>query len=163
MNWTAQAGYHFESETPLDASAAQVFQLLEDGKAWTEWFENMTSVTWTTPHPKQVGTQRTVTLGSTHVEEYFLVWEERKRMAFRFISSTSSVFSAAIEDYSLEDIPGSPGQCMFSYKVHADLSTWSRLLGCIIKPKLNTMFGKVGPNLANYVKAGAMSKAAGSI
>jgi len=155
MEWTAQAGYQFTSKTTLDAPAAHVFRTLEDGKAWTEWFENMSAVTWTTPDPKKVGTQRCVTLGKTQVEEHFLVWNEGKRMAFRFISSTSSLFNAAIEDYSLEEIPGSPGKCLFSYQVHADLCWWGRLLGCLIQPKLNAMFGKVGPNLAKFFKADA--------
>jgi hypothetical protein len=151
MDWVDKAGYHFESCTDLDASAAEVFAILEDGDAWCQWFEGMTAVNWLTPEPKGVGTQRTVSLGSTNIEEHFLVWEQGTRMAFRFTSSNSSVFSAIIEDYRLEDMPGGGGRCRFVYKVHADFSTWASFIGCILKVKLNSMFGNAGPNLARYV------------
>jgi len=155
MAWVDKASYQFESCTELDASAAEVFSILEDGDAWCQWFEGMTAVNWLTPEPKGVGTQRTVSLGSTQIEEHFLVWEQGTRMAFRFTSSNSSVFSAIIEDYRLEDMPptqpGGKGRCRFVYRVHADLSIWASLVGCILKGKLNSMFGNACPNLARYV------------
>ncbi|MEQ1753864.1 MAG: SRPBCC family protein [Micropepsaceae bacterium] len=87
---------------PFPASA--VWAALLDDKAWTEWLP-LTKVTWTSGKPFGNGTTRTVEVGSQVVEETFFAWDEGKRMAFRFERSTLPV-SAAVEDYSVVDVPG---------------------------------------------------------
>lgn len=81
-----------------------VWKALLDGPAWTEWLP-ITKVTWTSPQPFGPGTTRTVEIGKQIVEETFFIWEEGKRMAFRFERSTLPV-SAAVEDYKIVEVDG---------------------------------------------------------
>jgi uncharacterized protein YndB with AHSA1/START domain len=144
MEWAPEAAFQFESMTTLEASKEEVFKILEDGEQWTQWFENMTAVDWFTSDPKGVGTRRTVSFGQSSMEEHFLVWEEGRRMAFRFVSTTGNIFKALIEDYVLEDVPNQQGKCTFTYKVHAELSLFPSLCTCLILGPLNKLFGKAG-------------------
>lgn len=81
-----------------------VWNALLDAQAWTEWLP-ITKVTWTSPQPFKAGTTRTVEIGAQIVEETFFIWEEGRRMAFRFERSTLPI-SAAVEDYQILPAPG---------------------------------------------------------
>lgn len=84
--------------------AEMVWKALLDPVAWTEWLP-ITKVTWTSPEPFAVGTTRTVEIGPQIVEETFFIWEEGRRMAFRFERSSLPI-SAAVEDYEIRDVRG---------------------------------------------------------
>lgn len=84
--------------------ANMVWKALLDGPAWTEWLP-ITKVTWTSEQPYGPGTTRTVEVGDQVIEETFFIWEEGRRMAFRFERSSLPV-SAAVEDYKLVDVEG---------------------------------------------------------
>ncbi len=96
---TVSPKLHVVHAFPFPSSA--VWAALLDANAWTEWLP-ITNVTWTSPKPFGVGTTRTVEIGDQIVEETFFLWEEGKRMAFRFEKSTLPV-SAAVEDYHVID------------------------------------------------------------
>lgn len=81
-----------------------VWNALLDKDAWTEWLP-ITKVDWTSPKPYGVGTTRTVEIGSNIVDETFIIWEEGRRMAFRFDRSGFPV-KAGVEDYHIVDVPG---------------------------------------------------------
>ena len=81
--------------------AKLVWNALLDPVAWTEWLP-ITKVTWYGEPPFQAGTTRTVMIGDMAVEETFFIWEEGKRMAFRFERSPFPI-SAAVEDYIVVD------------------------------------------------------------
>ena len=81
-----------------------VWNALLDPVAWTEWLP-ITKVTWHGSQPFGVGTTRTVEIGPQKVEETFFIWDEGKRMAFRFEQSTLPV-SAAVEDYDVRPVDG---------------------------------------------------------
>lgn len=87
---------------PFPASA--VWAALLDAEAWTEWLP-ITKVTWTSPQPFRDGTTRTVEVGAMVIEEYFFLWEEGRRMAFRFDKSSLPI-SAGVEDYEIVDVLG---------------------------------------------------------
>ncbi len=77
---------------PADA----LFRCLEDAAAWKEWLG--IDVEWTSERPFGVGTTRTVKASGQTIDEYFLAWEEGRRMCFRFDRSTMPV-TAFAEDY----------------------------------------------------------------
>ena len=87
-----------EMTQTINKPADVVFRALEDGPAWKEWLGM--NVEWTSPEPFGVGTTRTVTGNGQTIEEYFLEWEDGKRMRFRFDRATLPV-SAFAEDWSV--------------------------------------------------------------
>ena len=91
---------------PIDKPAEVVFRILKDGPAWKEWLG--VEVEWTSPEPFGVGTTRTVRGGGQIMEEYFLVWEKGRRMAFRFDTSTLPL-AAFAEEWAIE--PTGDGTC----------------------------------------------------
>lgn len=92
--------------------AAALFRCLEDGPAWKEWLG--IDVEWTSPRPFGVGTTRTVTGNRQRIEEYFLAWEDGRRMCFRFDRSTLPV-KAFAEDYVVTELGEDRSQLTWSY------------------------------------------------
>jgi hypothetical protein len=86
----------------FDTSAARLFACLCDGEAWKLWL--LDSVVWTTPLPRGIGTTRTISMGPLRADEYFFVWDENRRFAFRLDRSTMPLFGAFAEDYVIHEL-----------------------------------------------------------
>ena len=99
-------------------SPQQLWNALLDAKAWTEWLP-IEELEWTSKKPFGVGTTRTVAFGKEVIHEEFFAWEEGKRMAFCFSSSTLPV-RAAVEDYRVEETE-SGCELVWTYRVSAFL------------------------------------------
>ena len=100
-NFFETAPWKFVNSSVVEASASEVFAILEDGKAWPLWFPNMTNVSWTSPKPYSVGTTRDVSLGSYTLAEYFFRWDGQSEV---------KRFSFCLE--------GQVSICLCSYKTH---------------------------------------------
>jgi hypothetical protein len=112
--------------------------------------EGMKSVKWTSKEPKKEGTTRTVNVNNMIINEYFLIWDENKRYAFRFDSiEKSSPFKAGLEDYILEEMPN--GNTRFTYAVYLEPSFLLGLCSCIIKKKISKTFYEASVSFQNYI------------
>ena len=101
-----------ELRQPIGASADTLFRCLTDGPAWKQWAG--LDVEWTSRQPFGVGTTRTVTTRRVHLEEYFVAWEEGRRMTFRFDRGTLPV-GAFAEDYLCEPTGPDSSELVWSY------------------------------------------------
>lgn len=88
---------HTTLRQPIAKPADALFRCLVDGPAWNEWLG--IDVEWTSPEPFGIGTTRTVKSGPATIDEYFLAWEEGRRMCFRFERCSLLPVSAFAEDY----------------------------------------------------------------
>lgn len=125
--------------------ASAVWAALLDGPAWTEWLP-LTGVTWTSPQPFGVGTTRTVNVGEQEIDEVFFGWEEGRRMAFYFKSSTLPV-SAAAEDYRVVEVPGG---CELHWTGRASAPL---ILGWLVSRQLASSLQAGLPKLEALIKA----------
>lgn len=105
-DYATQGPNQFTLVQPIDKSAETLFRLLADGPTWKEWLG--IDVEWTSPKPFGVGTTRTVVGSGQTIEETFLVWDEGRRMAFRF-DRTTLPMAAFAEDYEIR--PTGVGTC----------------------------------------------------
>ncbi|MDF3336286.1 SRPBCC family protein [Mycolicibacterium septicum] len=100
LDFIDRAPFRFVSTVDLAITPEQLFEVLSDETSWPHWATVITSVEWTSPEPRGVGTTRTVTMrGHIVGDEEFLAWEPFSHMAFRFNTSTSNAISAFAEDY----------------------------------------------------------------
>jgi hypothetical protein len=85
----------------LNITPEALFKQFEDPGAW-EW-AGIKSVVWETEPPFGLGTTRTIDIaGQGKVQEYFLLWEQDKRMAFRFEKGEMKLVSTLVEDYQVD-------------------------------------------------------------
>lgn len=118
---------------PINVPASTLFNCLADGPAWNEWLG--ITVEWTTPEPRGVGTTRTVTTNGQRIDEYFFVWDEGERMAFRFDRSTLPL-SAFVEHY--ECVAVSDSSCALEWSYGYD---WGGPLAPMMAPAFGAFFG----------------------
>jgi hypothetical protein len=134
----------------IKASPEAIFEIFEDAHAWTEWFQGITGVEWTSPKPFGVGTTRTVDLGAMKVWEHFFIWEQNKRFSFYFTQTKLPFVKALVEDYQLEAIDENTTR--FTYTVAYDPSLLLRLSGPVGKAALRKTFGRAAKSLVSYME-----------
>jgi hypothetical protein len=103
--WSTQAPIQIHHEVPLPASPERVFEVLADSPGWTKWFKHMRRVRIDGP-ATGVGTLRTVWIGSTTVQEHFIVWEPPTRITFHIVKSNIPGLRVMVEDYRIAPAPG---------------------------------------------------------
>lgn len=118
---------------PIATPSEVLFWLLSDGPTWKEWLG--IDVEWTSPKPFGVGTTRTVTGSGQTIDETFLVWEEGRRMAFRFDRTTLPVVAFA-EDYEIRSTGAGTCELRWRYAFEwggpiAPIASWA--FGVIFK------------------------------
>ena len=129
----------------------QLFEILEDAKAWPRWLTAITKVTWTSPDPKGVGTTRTVEIrGSFVADEEFIGWETNRRMAFRFASCSRPIFRTFAEDYRI--VPTDNG-CRLTWSVLARPRGLPEPLPRLIGPLLGLSLRRNLARLRGYATA----------
>jgi Polyketide cyclase / dehydrase and lipid transport len=143
MEWAAsqQASYTSINVVICNVPAAKVFAALADAGSWPKWFPGFVSCVWTTPPPHGVGSKRVANLSGNILGEEFIVWEQDKRMAFRFVCSNKPIFNAGIEDFTVEAL-GDGSKCRFTYSVSIEPAFIVSLccFSCITKRKLDATF-----------------------
>jgi hypothetical protein len=127
---------HRELRQAVDVPAATLFNCLADGEAWHDWLR--ISVDWDTPEPRGEGTRRTVTMRNQRIEEYFLTWEDGRRMTFRFDRATLPV-KAFAEDYFCRTTGASSSELVWSTAFE-----WAGPLPSVVGPVFATAFALNG-------------------
>jgi len=148
-SYLESAPYKFVNEVEINASAEEIFSVLEDAEAWPKFFKAISNVTWTSPKPFGVGTTRTVTSQGMKFHEEFVVWEQNKRYAFYFTATSMPFVNALYEDYLLEELAN--GITKFTYTVACEPKLFIRLLGPIGKNMLGKTFKEGAEGLRSYM------------
>ncbi len=120
----------------IPASAADLFRCFEDGPAWKEWLG--IDVTWTSPRPFGVGTTRTINANRAVFDECFLVWDEQRRLNFRF-DRASLPLSAFAEDYLIVVTGDNTCELRWSYAYE-----WRGPLRFVAAPVFGRLFAMNG-------------------
>ncbi len=157
-DYLEKGNWIFRSEVELNGTMEEVFSILLDDGAWNIWHPEISDVRWQTPPPFGVGAKRTVRFsnwlfmlllfGSLILHEEFLIWDENKRLTFRFNKTNRPRFLgylAGMEDFQLEYLPN--GYCKLTRTVAVDPAFITSMLGCILKPVLNGIFERSAQRL----------------
>lgn len=130
--------------------AGVVFRILEDGPSWKEWFD--LDVEWTSELPFGEGTTRTVTgRAGLCIDEYFVAWEDGRRMAFRFDRATLPVATFA-EDWTVVPTSDDTSELEWSYAYE-----WSGLLAPVASRAFGIGFAVMGSRALRRLAAYAES------
>jgi hypothetical protein len=140
-------GESFFEEAPMRLRAG--FEIVRPAAVvWDElcaddalhWCRILGDVRWTSPRPFGVGTTREVKalMGTTVLREHYFLWEEGRRHCFHVAETTSPLFKALAEDYTVE--PRGEDACRFTWTVAVELTAIGRPGAPINRAILKTLF-----------------------
>ncbi len=106
LSFIETAPVRIEVGSTVQATPAQVWQVLADHRGWTRWFgPSLASCEPTSEPPEGVGSTRTVTLrGGARVDERFIVWDEPELWAFTGTAMKPGAFRELVERVTLAPI-----------------------------------------------------------
>ena len=132
----------------LNITPEALFKQFEDPNAW-EW-AGIKSVVWETEPPFGLGTTRTIDIaGQGKVQEYFLLWEHGKRMAFRFEKGEMKLVSTFVEDYQVEAL--ADGRCRLTWNIGMQLRGFARILSPLLAGVMKRQFAGLLKNLVTRI------------
>ncbi|MFT5209484.1 MAG: hypothetical protein ACI9CE_001206 [Flavobacterium sp.] len=132
----------------LNIAPPELFTLFEDPNAW-EW-ATIKSMLWETEQPYGRGTIRTVDVsGQGKIQEYFLLWEQDRRICFRFQQGEMKLVSALVEDYQVEALPDDRSR--LTWNVAMQLRGFIRILTPILSGVMKRQFAGMLDTLVNSV------------
>ena len=144
----------FKAEEVVRATPAQIFEVFEDARAWTEWAQPIQDVEWTSPKPFGIGTTRTVSMsGSLVGYEEFIAWEEGKRMAFTFLGCNQDAVESFLEDYRVTDL--GDGSCRVEWYMALETRGFSRHMMWLTRPIMRLANRRMFRKFARYTEARA--------
>jgi hypothetical protein len=128
------------ASTVVPASPAQVFEVLADVGGWASWHTKIRKVQVAPGPSSGVGTQRSVWVGPTRVDERFSVWEPGLRLQFVILGSNLPGFAGFVEEWSLS--PEGDGTKLTAV-LGASLASWMRPLQGVVRSILEGAAGGV--------------------
>lgn len=134
-------------EFVLPVPITTVWQSLTGDTTWEEWIDPLSNVMWLLRTPDGVGSRRSVHLFGKPVEETFIAWEEGRRLAFRFDSSSLPV-SALAEDYVLKEHERDQTLMRWSVRVDGNL-----VIRSILSHALAFAIGRQIPAFVDHLKS----------
>lgn len=138
MDFFDSAPTRYTATELVNTTPEQVFDAFLDAVAWTKWVWAITKVEWTSPHPVEVGSTRTVHMrGGIVGYEEFIAWEPGRRMAFRFNEASMDTIKRFAEDYRVTDL--GDGRCVVDWVMAMDTGQASRR-GAAVTEKLMAAF-----------------------
>lgn len=137
------APFTFANSVVLAVSPEHLFEVFHDAEAWPRWVKALTKVTWTSPTPFGPGTTRTVRLrGGIVGDEEFFTWDEPRRIAFRFVATSTRLVTAFSERYDVEPVPGG---CRMTWSVGLDVPT-------VLRPAVRASRPAIDRLLASFLR-----------
>lgn len=149
VDFISRAPQRVVTTIDIRATPERVFAELA-GDRWPEWFPGMKGVEWTSPKPYGVGTTRTVTLETLVADERFILWEDHRRFAFVFVSTSVPAFKSFAEDYVLEPTAGG---CRFTWRVGWAPRWFVSPIAGRVNAQLTTQFQDVVASLEAYIES----------
>jgi hypothetical protein len=111
-------------------------ELTRDGTL--DWCRGL-SITWSSPRPFGIGTERQAKLlGVLRVQEQYFIWEEGRRMAFFVTAVRPAAYRRSAEDYLVEAL--APDRCRFTWTLAFELTLLGKLNSPLSAPITNRMF-----------------------
>jgi polyketide cyclase/dehydrase/lipid transport protein len=156
LDFIDNAAFRFSNSVDLAITPEQLFEVLADADSWPRWAKVITTVTWTSPEPRGVGTTRTVYMRGGIVGNVgappacggeFLAWEPFSHMAFRFNECSMRAVAAFAEDYRVESTPGG---WRLTWTVAQKAAGPSRFTMAIGRPVVNLGYRWFLANLRRY-------------
>jgi carbon monoxide dehydrogenase subunit G len=149
LSFVDTAPFRFVSTVDLAITPEQVFEVLADETSWPHWATVITSVTWTSPEPRGVGTTRRVEMrGGIVGDEEFLAWAPDDHLAFRFNEASTRSIAAFAEEYRVVPTPtGCHLTWVMAMKPHGLAARLGMSLG---RPVMGWMFQRFLHNLRRY-------------
>jgi carbon monoxide dehydrogenase subunit G len=107
LAWVDRAPVVITKSFTLAAPTAEVFGRLADLSAWSEWCGGMKRVR-IDGAASGVGALRTVWVGTTRVQERFVVWDPGHRLTFTLTGSNTPGLHSMVEDWAMAADPQDP-------------------------------------------------------
>lgn len=139
LPFIAQAPFHFDNETVVEANAEDIFAILA-ATNWADWFEDFIAVKWLTLEPHGEGAAREVKLTTLSARERFLAWEPGRRYCFAIDEISVPLVSAMIEDIQLE--PQGRQQTRIHWQVYYRPNPLMRVIHPLARRIFGAMFVK---------------------
>lgn len=152
------APFYISASAELEASAAEVFAILEDTSSWPRWFPDFKEARWTSAPPHGVGSTREAIVKPFSARERFTRWEEGQRMTFSVSAVTFPIVSRMMEDYRLFDT--GEGRCRLVWTIYYEPGRLFAPLHRLIRPGFEKMARQAMSGLEGYVRQRTAAKAA---
>jgi len=148
LDFATTAPITLECQAELPVSAEELFRCFQRSDTWG--WASIKSVEWETPTPYGEGTTRTIeTLDQGKVQEYFFLWDDPKRMAFRFERGEMKLVNAFAENYRVEDLGES---CRLTWYIGIELRGFFKVLSPILKMVMQRQFASMLDGLVAYLR-----------
>lgn len=123
IEFAESAPVRIDGKATLDATPAEVWEVLLDYEAWPRWFRGLHTCRATSEPATGVGSTRTVTLakGRSVVEERFIAWEDERLWAFTATAMNPAVFRSLVERVTIE--PVDAGRTAVTYRMALEPAT----------------------------------------
>ncbi len=116
-----RAQAHSVAEREIPVPAERLFELLEEGPTWREFFPVIRKVEQTSPRPFGEGTTRTVTvLGGIRLDEVFWAWKPGSRMGFAVSAASLPGLAGLVEVYDI--FPAGKQRCSLRWEMGIEFS-----------------------------------------
>lgn len=119
----------------VDATPAQVWQVLNDTARWPEWFDGMNEARVTSAEWDGIGSSRYVKIGPLKVHEQVVLWEPEQRWGFAAteIGWTAYIAKRLLETLDIE--PAGTGS-RITYTGAIDPPLHTRPFGWLLRKQL---------------------------
>jgi uncharacterized protein YndB with AHSA1/START domain len=116
LAWVDSAPVLIEKTFNLGAPASTVFTRLAAIATWHEWCGGMKRVR-IDGESSGVGALRTVWVGTTRVQERFVVWDPGHRLTFSLTASNTPGLHSMVEDWAVDADPDDPSRSVLTVRV----------------------------------------------
>jgi uncharacterized protein YndB with AHSA1/START domain len=116
LAWMDRAPVVITKSFTLAAPTTEVFDRLADLSAWSEWCGGMKRVR-IDGAASGVGALRTVWVGTTRVQERFVVWDPGHRLTFTLTGSNTPGLHSMVEDWATAADPEDPARTVLTVRV----------------------------------------------
>jgi uncharacterized protein YndB with AHSA1/START domain len=148
-DWIPRAPIVISRTLSLGAPPDRVFDCLADLAGWSDWYRGMRKGRLDVPS-SGVGALRTVWLGSTRVQERFVVWEPGHRLTFVLTRSNTPGIHAMAEDWALAPDPQDPARTALSITIGVEAARLLRPFPALVRAALKGPLGGVSGLTARF-------------
>jgi uncharacterized protein YndB with AHSA1/START domain len=116
LAWVDRAPVLITKTFTLGAPTSEVWNRLADISTWSEWCGGMRRVR-IDGAATGVGALRTVWVGTTRVQERFVVWDPGRRLTFTLTGSNTPGLRSMVEDWATAPDPMDPTRTVLTVRV----------------------------------------------
>lgn len=151
LDFVDRAGVVVKVEVTVEASPAQVWQVLNDSERWPEWFDGMKECRVTSDSWDGVGSTRLVQVGLMRVDEKMVAWQPEAQWGF-YVTQLNLIGYIAKRMLEVVDIEPAATGSKLTYTGAIDLVPWLRPFGGLLKRQVTTAWQKSLANIDTQVQ-----------